>query len=78
MPPRKRKQSNREIAKGRERQRKARYRRMLPWGSSEVEEDVTALGLLLRSADSDQERASDSERAVNDEMLVVKERARGC
>ena len=38
--------------------------------SSEVEEDVAALGLLQRSADSDQERASDSEESGDDEVLV--------
>ena len=35
-----------------------------------MEEDAAALGLLQGSADSDQERASDSEESENDEVLV--------
>lgn len=70
----------REIDKERERQRKAKTIQEEAaaehwWETSEVERDVTTLGLLLRSADTDQERASDSEVSENDEMLVVKERS---
>ena len=35
-----------------------------------MEEDATAPGLLQRSADSHQERASDSEESENDGVLV--------
>ena len=57
----------------RERQHKARKIQEAAaecgWESSEVEEDVAALGLLQRGADSDQERASDSGESEN-EVLV--------
>ena len=59
---------------GRERQRKARKVQEAAaergWEPLEVEEDAAALGLLQRSADSDQERAFDSEESENGEVLV--------
>ena len=68
--PSKRKRSIREVVKERERQRKARkIQEERGWESSEVEEDVTAPGLLQKS--TDQERAdSSSEESWDDEVLV--------
>ena len=73
--PSNRKQSNREISKEREWQRKASKIQEMAVAehgceSPEVEKDVTALGLLQGSAGSDQERASDSEESENGEVLV--------
>ena len=69
-PLSKRKRSIREVTKERERQRKARKRQEeRGWEPSEVEEDVTALGLSQRNGAGS---ASDleSEESENDEVLV--------
>ena len=62
------KRSIREVAKERERQCKAKKIQEHGWESSEVEEDVTALGLLQGSGAGS---ASDLEsESGNDEVLV--------
>ena len=70
----KRKRSIKEVTKERERQRKARkIQGKRGWESSEVEEDVTALGLLQRSGAGSApnlESASEDSESENDEVLV--------
>ena len=70
----KRKRSIKEVTKERERQRKARkIQEERGWESSEVEEDVTALGLLQRSgagSASNLESASEDSESEIDEVLV--------
>ena len=66
--PSKRKQSIREMIKERERERKVRkMQEERGWESSEEEEDVTAIGLLQRSADSVSDESDESE---GDEVTV--------
>ena len=66
--PSKRKQSIWEMTKERERERKVRkMQEERGWESSEEEEDVTAIGLLQRSADSVSDESDESE---GDEVMV--------
>lgn len=72
--PNKRKQSVKEMVKGRERQRKIRKIQECEtrsiqerrWESSDDEEDVTAIGLIQGSADSESDESEDDEVMVSE------------